>query len=102
MTASIMHVTTIPQTLHFFRGQIGYLKGRGFDVTVVSSPGTFLDRFAATEQIQSVGVPMERRFAPSADLLSTARLIRAVLRVRPQIIHSHTPKAGLLGTFAAR
>jgi glycosyltransferase involved in cell wall biosynthesis len=102
MTTSLMHVTTVPQTLGFFRGQVGYLKVNGFAVTVVSSPGDLLDRFAAAEKVPAVAVPMARRMAPAADIVSLVHLLVAMIRHRPQIVHSHTPKAALLGTLAAR
>jgi glycosyltransferase involved in cell wall biosynthesis len=102
MSVHVMHVTTVPQTLIFFRGQVGYLKQNGFDVTVVSSPGPWLDRFAALEHVPAVAVPISRRVTPLADLASLWRLVRVVLRHKPDIVHSHTPKAALLGTVAAR
>jgi glycosyltransferase involved in cell wall biosynthesis len=102
MSISLMHVTTIPETLIFFRGQIAYLKTHAFDVTVVSSPGAFLDSFAATEHIRAVPVPLSRRITPLADLVSLVRLVRAMLQHKPDIVHSHTPKAAFLGTLAAR
>jgi len=35
----LLHVTTVPQTLEFLRGQVEYLKGAGFEIHVLSSPG---------------------------------------------------------------
>lgn len=102
LTTSLMHVTTVPQTLGFFRGQVGYLKRNGFEVTVVSSPGPLLDTFAEAEQVVAIAIPMSRQITPFADLLSLARLLRAVRRYKPDVVHSHTPKAALLGTIAAR
>ena len=102
MSIHVMHVTTVPQTLHFFRGQVGYLKRRGFEVTVVSSPGPALDRFARLERVRALAVPMSRRITPLADLMSLWRLVRVLLHHKPDIVHSHTPKAALLGTIAAR
>jgi len=102
MSIYVMHVTTVPQTLHFFRGQVGYLKRRGFEVTVVSSPGPALDRFARLERVRALAVPMSRQITPLADLVSLWRLVRVLLHHKPDIVHSHTPKAALLGTIAAR
>lgn len=102
MSIPLLHVTTVPQTLVFFRGQVGYLKRDGFDVMVASSPGEPLDRFAAEENVPAFPVPMSRRITPLHDLSSLIRLVRVILRARPAIVHSHTPKAALLGTLAAR
>ena len=97
-----MHVTTVPQTLGFFRGQVGYLKRHGVDVIVATSPGPLLDAFAAAEAVPAVAVPMARRPSPVADLVSFLRLLFVVARHKPDIVHSHTPKAALLGTAVAR
>jgi len=98
----LVHVTTVPQTLDVFRGQSPFLRGNGFDVVGVSSPGPLLDAFAAREQVPVVAVPMRRNISPVADAISLIRLIRTLLRLRPDVVHAHSPKAGLLGTIAAR
>ena len=46
MAHILVHVTTVPETLNFFRGQIGYLKKQGFEVHAVSSPGELLAEVA--------------------------------------------------------
>ena len=102
MSIRLVHVTTVPITLGFFRGQIGDLKTNGFEVTAVSSPGELLDAFGRTEQIDVVAVPISRSITPLADILSLFRLVRTLRRLQPDIVHAHTPKAGLLGTVAAR
>jgi glycosyltransferase involved in cell wall biosynthesis len=45
---------------------------------------------------------MSRRMSLVADLVSLFRLWRLLCERRPDLVHSHTPKAGLLGTIAAR
>lgn len=99
----LVYVTTVPLTLtFFFHGQIGYLKRRGFEICAVSSPGDLADRFAEKELIRFYPTPMVRTIAPIADLAALWRLWRLFRRIKPDIVHSHTPKAGLLGTIAAR
>lgn len=98
----LLHAVTVPESLNFFRGQIGYLRSRGFDVQAVSSPGEEADFARQREGMQVHEVPMNRGISPFADLRSLWRLIKVMRRVKPDIVHSHTPKAGLLGTLAAR
>ncbi len=99
----LVHVTSVPATLWaFFCGQIGFLKQRGFEVHACSSPGEYLRRFAEREQIPVHAVEMSRRITPFRDLVSLGRLWRRLRKLRPQIVHAHTPKAGLLGMLAAR
>lgn len=98
----LVHLTTIPETLGFFPGHIEALKARGYTVIAVSSPGPYLDQFGATHGIEVRAVQMARRIAPLRDLISLFRLYFTILQIRPDVVHSTTPKAGLLGTMCAR
>lgn len=98
----LIHVTTVPETLYFFRGQIGYLRAHGFEVQAVTSPGVLADESRQREGIEIHAVPMARSMSPLGDLVSLWRLWRLFRRLKPDVVHSHTPKAGLLGTLAAR
>ena len=97
----LLHVTTVPMTLTFLRGQVGYMKSRGVEVHALSSPGGQLSAFAAAEGVAAHDVEMPRRITPARDLVALARIARVLARVRPDVVHSHTPKGGLLGMLAA-
>lgn len=93
--------TTVPMTLEaFFRGQLRWLQEHGFDVHAVSSPGDALSAVAQREGVTVHAIEMSRRITPFADLRSLFSLVRLYRRLRPQIIHGFTPKAGLLGMLA--
>lgn len=96
-----MHVTTVAESLWFLRGQPGFMQQNGFDVHAVSSPGAELRRFAEIEHVQVHEVRMLRRISPYSDALALLRLIRLFRRLEPDIVHAHTPKAGLLAMIAA-
>ena len=98
----LVHVTTVPQSFVFFHGQIGYLKERGFEVHMASSPGEQAEPFRDKEGVQVHCVPMVRSITPLSDLVTLLRLWHLFRKIRPDIVHSHTPKAGLLGTLSAR
>jgi glycosyltransferase involved in cell wall biosynthesis len=97
----LVHVTTAGMALGFLRGQVRYMKSRGLDVFAVSSPGDGVAAFQETEGVLVHSIPMLRRITPARDLVALARLFRYLRAVRPQIVHAHTPKGGLLGTTAA-
>lgn len=97
----LIHITTIAESLGFLRGQLGYMKARGFEITAISSPGQYLEGFAESEQIEARSVEMSRQITPMADIGSLFRLYRQLRELRPTIVHSHTPKGGLLGSIAA-
>lgn len=98
----IIRASTIPLSLNVFcRGLLSHLSAE-YDVVAVSSPGSDLDELARREGVRAVAVPMERRIAPLADLRSLRRLWRLFRREKPAMVHSLTPKAGLLCMMAAR
>ena len=51
----LFHITTVASTFLFFRGQIGYMKERGFEVHAVSSPGKRLAEISRQENIPVTG-----------------------------------------------
>lgn len=98
----IVHVTTIPMSLlYFLPGQPEAMRGAGFEVHVISSPGADLVSFGRTERVSTHAVQMTRRITPIRDLVALVRLYRTIRRLRPAIVHAHTPKGGLLGMMAA-
>nr|WP_256534272.1 glycosyltransferase family 4 protein [Lewinella sp. JB7] len=46
--------------------------------------------------------PLTRRMTPWQDVRAIIQLITLMRQLRPDIVHTHTPKAGLLGMLAAR
>lgn len=98
---TLVHILTVPLSLRFLRGQVGYMKARGFRVDVLSSPGPLLDEFAQQEQVTAHSVPMSRSISPLRDLVAVWDIWRKLHRIRPAIVHAHTPKGGLLGMIGA-
>jgi glycosyltransferase involved in cell wall biosynthesis len=100
MNARVLHVTTVPMSLRFLRGQVGYMKARGYEIHVLSSPGAELDAFGAQEGVCVHAVEMRREITPLHDLGALRRVVAVIRRVRPDVVHAHTPKGGLLGMLA--
>lgn len=99
----IIRTSTIPGSLNTFcRGLLRELREEeGYEVAAVSSPGEQLEEIARREGVRTVAVPMERHISPLKDLKSLWRLIRVFRSEKPVIVHSITPKAGLLSMIAA-
>jgi glycosyltransferase involved in cell wall biosynthesis len=93
---------TDPAASHVLKGRLRTLREAGFRVVLVSSPGELLDRTADREGVEAIALPMRRAIAPVADLVSLFRLWRLLRRLKPDLVEFSTPKAGLLGTLAAR
>ncbi|MCX5743414.1 MAG: sugar transferase [Proteobacteria bacterium] len=98
----VVHLTTVAESLiGFLRGQVDHLRAHDFEVTAIASPGPHLDKFAREHAATEVlGIEMRREITPLADLRALAALVAALRRIRPTIVHAHTPKAGLLGMLA--
>ncbi len=94
-------ITTVPQTLGFFTQQIRDLKDAGFHVEAISSPGPALEAYREEVDIPLHAVEMNRSISPLADCRAIFRLARKLRQIRPEIVQTHTPKAGLLGMMAA-
>lgn len=98
----IIRATTVPQSLDVFcKGMLREL-AEEYEVIGLSSPGESLDRVATREGIRTVAVPMERRISLFKDIVSLIGLIKVFHRECPYLVHSMTPKAGLLCMVAAR
>ncbi|MCU1586452.1 MAG: glycosyltransferase family 1 protein [Microbacteriaceae bacterium] len=91
---------TSDKSFRLLEGFPQYLVSRGWDVHLVSSPGTALARLGALEGISSHPIPMKREPALLDDFVSLCRWVRLLLRVRPNLMSVGTPKAGLLGSIA--
>lgn len=83
-------------------GQMRFMSGNGFDVLMISADGKELADVIANEQCRHIIVPMTRKITPWQDLKCLLQLIRIFKKEKPGIVHTHTPKAGLLGMLAAK
>ncbi len=83
-------------------GRVRALREAGFHVFLLSAPGELLERTAASEGVASFAIPMERVISPLADSIALTRIWRLLRNLKPDIVEFSTPKAGLLGTLAAR
>ncbi len=95
MNPKLIISTTIPLSLHFFRGQIQVLK-KSFNVEVLSSEGSHLDSICESEDIKGHVVNMKREVSLLNDLKSLMRITRVLRKTKPDVIHGSTPKAGFL------
>ena len=97
----IIRTATVPLSLDLFcRGLLRELS-QEYDVVALSSPDPELEDIRKREGVRTVGVPMRRKIGPFHDLVSLLRLFRIFRKERPDMVHSITPKAGLLSMAAA-
>lgn len=72
-----------------------------YDVRLLSSPGDELTRICDEYSVAGYPIRMNRRFSPIRDFVSLVKLITLFYREKPDMVHSMTPKAGLLCMIAA-
>jgi len=74
----------------------------GFEVVGVSSSGPELNEVAKEEGIRVVPLEMTRTISPWKDIRALWQMYRLCRKEKPDIVHSHTPKAGIIGMLGAR
>lgn len=99
----LIRITTVPISLDkLLEGQLKYLS-KSFDVLGVSSPPMpYLNEIIKREGIRGSAIEMKRGISPIKDFISLIYLIFLFKKEQPHIVHSITPKAGLLSMLAAK
>jgi glycosyltransferase involved in cell wall biosynthesis len=99
----LIRITTVPMALRYLLpGQMSFMQENGYDVLMISADGKELQEVISNEKCRHQVVPMTRKITPLQDIRCLFQLIKIFRRERPDIVHSHTPKAGLLGMIAAK
>lgn len=99
----LIRITTVPMALRYLLpGQPKYMQQQGFDVLLVSADGPELKEVLANEGCPHSIVPLTRQITPFKDLACLWQMIRLFKKHKPDIVHTHTPKAGLIGMLAAK
>lgn len=97
----LIRTSTIAMSLDFLlKGQLGFLN-QPYEVIAVSGKDHHLNNVQNRERVKTVAVTMEREISPIKDLVSLVHLYLLFKKEKPLIVHSITPKAGLLSMMAA-
>ena len=98
----LIRVTTVPLSLDkLLDGQLSYMSNH-FDVTAISSDNKYLEQCALKENVDYYHLEMSRRITPINDLISLIKFTKYLIKTKPLIVHSHTPKAGIISMLSAR
>ena len=101
MKKKIIRAATVPQSLNSFCSGVLKELSAHYEVVAVSSPGEALDLVRDREGVRTIAVPMERNISIVSDLKSLWQMWRVMRQERPDMVHSMTPKAGLICMLAA-
>jgi glycosyltransferase involved in cell wall biosynthesis len=98
----LIRVTTVPISLKtLLRGQLKFMSSY-YEVIGISSEGKELSDVSLAEEIRVLPVEMTRKISPLQDLKSLYILYQILKKEKPFIVHTHTPKAGIVGMLAAK
>lgn len=96
----IIRPVTVDTSLGFIEPMIPFLKTK-YELQLLCSPGKNIDRICQEYEIEGHRIYMFRRMSPFKDIKSLFQLIRLFRKEKPYMVHSMTPKAGLLCMLAA-
>jgi len=98
----ICHVVSVDITLKFLLlGQLNFLQKEGYDVYAVCSPGKWVKEIKQ-QGIRIKTIEIKRKISPFFDLVTLWKLFFYFRKEKFNIVHTHTPKPGLLGQLAAK
>lgn len=97
----IIRVTTKPEALQvLLRGQLKFINNF-YNVIGLSSPGKELNNVKLKEGIKVIPLEMTRKITPLKDIFALIGMIKIFNKEKPDIVHSHTPKAGIVSMVAS-
>lgn len=99
----LVHLTTTDMSLDWLLApQLVAFAAAGYEVVGMSAPGPHVPRL---EELGIRHVPvgsLTRSMAPGSDAAAFGELVRTIRAERPDVLHTHNPKPGVLGRIAGR
>lgn len=101
MPIKVAHIAASDVTLTtLLLNQLNHFRDAGFEVAGIAARGPHAKDLAAAG-VPFFEIPVSRSFGPLGDLRALIELVKLLRRERFDIIHTHTPKGGLIGQYAA-
>jgi glycosyltransferase involved in cell wall biosynthesis len=97
----LVRITTVPLSLEkLLEGQLSYISTY-FEAIAISSEEERLKVFAQKEGLRYFPLNLTRKITPLKDIIAVIKLYKFLKKEKPAIVHTHTPKAGIVGMMAA-
>lgn len=99
----IIRITTVPVSMNIIlKGQLAFMN-QFYEIVGVTGKDEkhFID-IEKREGIRMIPLTMARTINLWQDIISLFMMYKLFLKEKPDIVHTHTPKAGLIGLLAAR
>lgn len=98
----LIRITTVPISLEkLLEGQLSFMRDF-FDITVVSSDRKSLEKIGVKNGVDFYEIEMTRKITPIKDIIAVFKLYFFLIKFKPFIVHTHTPKAGTVGMIASK
>lgn len=98
----LFRISTVPLSLNvLLKGQLHFLN-QFYEVTAISGTGKDLEEVEKREVVKIHPIEMQRQISLLKDLVSLYKLYSYFKKEKPDLVHSITPKAGLLSMAAAK
>ncbi|MBQ0116726.1 MAG: glycosyltransferase family 4 protein [Flavobacterium sp.] len=99
---TLIRMTTVPISLEkLLENQMGYMKSY-YHIIAISAEEHALNKVGLDQGVPTFALNLTRKITPWTDLKAVFNLYRYLKEVKPKIIHTHTPKAGVVGMMAAK
>jgi glycosyltransferase involved in cell wall biosynthesis len=99
---TLIRITTVPLSLEkLLTGQLHFMSSF-YNVIAVSSDAKRLEKYGEQEKVAVFPIEMTRKITPLQDLISVIKLYLFLKKTKPFIVHTHTPKAGIVGMLASK
>lgn len=101
MIRKLIRITTVPGSLYkLLDGQLKFMSAY-YEVVAVSSYSDVLEKVNKKEGVRVKSVEMTRQITLGKDIKALWNMYRFLRKEKPFIVHTHTPKAGIVGMMSA-
>ncbi|WP_354638993.1 glycosyltransferase [Kitasatospora camelliae] len=99
----VAHLTTVDMSLQLLLAtELKVDLEAGFETYGISAPGPYLPRLEAIGVRHEPLHALTRAWQPRADAAAGRELLAVLSRIRPDVLHTHNPKTGVLGRVIGR
>jgi len=98
----LLRITTETYSLRILlKGQLRFMSANGLDVSMASTPDSHVPELVENQNARFFPLYLSRELTPFKDLIALFKTMQLIRKIKPDIVHTHSPKAGIIGMLAA-